>query len=456
VQNWNRSSESSTKPIPKVIADLSWMEDSAVLGKDLSAELVKTRYAVRGKRNRYLENTTSNVTFHESQNPIKELSWEYRLLVLFRYWNIIEYFFPAKYMTDHNWNDVLTAHIPKFIEVESGLEWSKTVARLISEINDTHACSEWIPAFGDYGTDVMMSFIENKLVATNATGGIKPGDEILTIDGKHPSEIKAKVAEYFSISNEGGLLRQTAVYARRTNNQTITITYISDGNTKTENFPTRLFRNGGPTQMETPSTRAFNTAFQLVEDGTIGYINAGYYVATEASVMMNQFRNTKGIIIDMRIYPNSSMFSLTYGYFTNVIQNFSQLGQTDAHTPGIVYLFGRSNAYTSNYSTYSGKVVVIVNENTQSNGEYVTMQLQTIPGCVTIGSQTAGADGNISRFYITNGLQTVISGLGVNYPDGTETQRVGIRIDEIVKPTIAGIKAGKDELYERAVELIYQ
>ena len=359
-------------------------------------------------------------------------------------------------MTDHNWNNVLTAQIPKFIEVASDLEYRKTVARLISEINDTHACSEWIPVFGGYGTDIIMAFVENKLVATNAIGGIKPGDEILTIDGKYPSDIKAKVAEYFSISNEGGLLRQTAVYAGRTNHLTITIKYISDGNTKTEIFPTRLIRTGGPTQMDAPSSRAFNTGYQLVEDGTISYINAGYYLSAEASTMMNQFKDTKGIIIDMRIYPNSSMFSLTYGYFTNTVQNFCHFGMTDANTPGIVYLSGRSNAYTPNNSIYSGKVVVIVNENTQSQGEFVTMQLQTIPGCITIGSQTAGADGDISRFYISDGLQTIISGLGVIYPDGTETQRTGIRIDEIVKPTIDGIKAGRDELYEKAVELINQ
>ena len=98
--------------------------------------------------------------------------------------------------------------------------------------------------------------------------------------------------------------------------------------------------------------------------------------------------------------------------------------------------------------------MVIVNENTQSSAEFSTMIFQTIPGCITIGSQTAGADGNVSEFYLPGNIRTRISGLGVYYPDGTETQRVGVHIDEIVKPTVAGIKAGRDELYERAVEII--
>ena len=48
----------------------------------------------------------------------------------------------------------------------------------------------------------------------------------------------------------------------------------------------------------------------------------------------------------------------------------------------------------------------------------------------------------------------MISGIGILYPDGTETQRKGVKIDIEVKPTIEGIKAGKDELFEKAKALI--
>ncbi|MFK7979226.1 MAG: hypothetical protein AB8G86_04545 [Saprospiraceae bacterium] len=52
---------------------------------------------------------------------------------------------------------------------------------------------------------------------------------------------------------------------------------------------------------------------------------------------------------------------------------------------------------------------------------------------------------------LPGGLRSRISGLGVYYPDGTETQRIGIVPDT---PTIQGIRAGRDELIEKAVELI--
>jgi hypothetical protein len=51
-------------------------------------------------------------------------------------------------------------------------------------------------------------------------------------------------------------------------------------------------------------------------------------------------------------------------------------------------------------------------------------------------------------------LLFIVTGIGVFYPDGTKTQRTGIKIDKIVKPTMEGIKAGKDELLGEAVHII--
>jgi C-terminal processing protease CtpA/Prc len=40
---------------------------------------------------------------------------------------------------------------------------------------------------------------------------------------------------------------------------------------------------------------------------------------------------------------------------------------------------------------------------------------------------------------------------GVYYPDGTETQQIGIIPDIEVMPTIKGIREGRDELLEKAI-----
>ena len=99
-------------------------------------------------------------------------------------------------------------------------------------------------------------------------------------------------------------------------------------------------------------------------------------------------------------------------------------------------------------------LIIIVDVNTQSHAEYVTMALQTVPNSIVIGSITAGADGNMSFLDLPYYENTTFSGHGVYYPDGTQTQRVGIKIDKVIKPTIQGYKEGRDELLEMATEMI--
>ena len=103
---------------------------------------------------------------------------------------------------------------------------------------------------------------------------------------------------------------------------------------------------------------------------------------------------------------------------------------------------------------YQGKVVVLVDEVSQSQAEYTAMAFRSAPQATVIGSTTAGADGNVSEIPLPGGHRTMISGIGVFYPDKKPTQRVGIIPDFEVKPTIAGIRAGRDEVLEEALRRI--
>ncbi len=71
-----------------------------------------------------------------------------------------------------------------------------------------------------------------------------------------------------------------------------------------------------------------------------------------------------------------------------------------------------------------------------------------------VGSQTAGADGNVSLIRLPGGITTYFSGLGVFYPDGKPTQRVGIVPDVVVTPTIKGLREGRDEVLEAALAIL--
>lgn len=48
----------------------------------------------------------------------------------------------------------------------------------------------------------------------------------------------------------------------------------------------------------------------------------------------------------------------------------------------------------------------------------------------------------------------MVSGTGVFYPDRTPTQRTGILPDVALRPTLAGLRRGRDEVLEEAIRRI--
>lgn len=176
--------------------------------------------------------------------------------------------------------------------------------------------------------------------------------------------------------------------------------------------------------------------------------------------IMKAFKDTKGIVVDMRSYPSEFMPFTFVPYiktgvqtlFEDIKSSFSKFTNVDFMRPGTFRMRKEVSVRATN--EFKGKVVVIVYEITQSQAKYTTMAFQSSPNVIVIGSTTAGADGNVSSIILPGGVSTMFSGIGVLYPDGSETQRKGIRIDENIKPTIKGIKAGRDELLERAIEII--
>ena len=166
-----------------------------------------------------------------------------------------------------------------------------------------------------------------------------------------------------------------------------------------------------------------------------------------------EFKDTKGMIIDIRNYPSAFVpFSLET-FFSADGNPFVKFSKLNWLTPG-EFSFTQTLNIPASTEPYKGKLMVLVNDISQSQAEYTAMAFRAGDNTTIIGSTTAGADGNVSSIMLPGGLRTMISGIGVYYPDGTETQRVGIVPDVEVLPTVKGIKDGRDELLEKAIQLI--
>ena len=454
----------STPDSAKLLPDFTWINPS-ILGKELTASLNSVRIGEPDKENYYiaLANGVGNPVF---KNERSYVSMDYkdagfRLLSLFRYWNMINYFFPYKNLIDEDWNAVLREFIPKMVNAKDELQYKLTVLALIARIHDTHA-NIWgmDHALNSYKglryAAVETNFIEGKAVVTDffdeALGeksGLKIGDIINAVDGKNVDQIIKENLHLTPASNYPTQLRNIARDLLRSNEDTLQLD-ITSGTEKR----TKLIQTFGQDQVNVYARfQKRDTCFRMM-DSAISYIYPGTLRNEFLPTIMDQVNKTKGLIIDFRCYPSDFIVFTLSEYLLPAPKSFVKFSVGSITTPGLFTFGSKLNVGRNNPDYYKGKVVIIVNETTQSSAEYQTMGLQVAPKAVVIGSTTAAADGNVSKIILPGNLQTMISGIGVYYPDGRETQRVGIVPDIEVKPSIQGIREGRDELLERAISII--
>ena len=94
---------------------------------------------------------------------------------------------------------------------------------------------------------------------------------------------------------------------------------------------------------------------------------------------------------------------------------------------------------------------MLIDERTISQAEHTGLFLEAANGTRFVGSPTAGANGDITNFTVPGGITIMFSGQGVRHADGRQLQRIGLVPDVEATPTIAGIRAGRDEVLEAAV-----
>lgn len=441
--------------------DLAWIENN-----NISLKLKDVLYNIYKNRNQgyqyYIKMrpyTCNPVFMNEEAYMGKEHlpDAKFRLLSLFRYWNMINYFFPYKYMTDKNWNSILQEYIPYFINSESRLEYELITARLLGEVCDSHAFLQegWdnIESLkGFKQIPAVVQYIENQFVITRAENtGLKRGDIITGIDGKPIGNIVDSLKRYYPASNNAVRMNFITNDIFRSNKDYIQIEYISSsGNVKqkiikTENRKDWLYNFS--------KEKDTHSSYKFI-DKDVGYIDLRTTTKKDISVTKQVFNNTKGLIIDIRSLP-PDIFHMLAPYFVSNTKGFSKHTRGNPDNPG-EFIFSPTYRIPKSKDFYKGKLVVIVNEETFSNAEYAAMAFQAGENTTIIGSQTGGTDGNISKIVLPGGLITYISGNGIYYPDGKETQRVGIIPDIEVKPTIKGIREGRDEPLEKAIEIIKQ
>ena len=447
--------------------NINWITTSTAFNNKVKMQLKYIYYNKNQDASRYIKilNNTADFSGEKTYDNLGFPDKRYRLLFLSRFWNMINYFAPYKYLTT-NWDNVLQKLIPKIISSKGTISYYKTLEELSKSLNDGHSQltlsgqrSATDLFFGSYTPPFYCEILDKQVIIRNVGNdliakslNIKQGDVVLKINGEEVTKIIAQRKMYISSSNQADENHQLsgfildgqtpkATLEIKRDNKIIktTITRISTKNRDWGAFINYTYNDVG--------YKKLNDSILLIYAMQIWNGNI--------DTIKHLIKQSKAVIFDVRNHPQNDAFFLIadpflsepkmIDYSTIALPLFPSLFKWKANPNKIGHV---------NESAYKGKVIILCDERTQSQGEYSCMVLQTIPGSVTIGSETAGADGLVTYIPLGSGLTISYSGYGVYYPDKTQTQRVGIKIDIPVKKTLEAIRNNKDEILERALRYV--
>lgn len=188
----------------------------------------------------------------------------------------------------------------------------------------------------------------------------------------------------------------------------------------------------------------------------IRYFDLNAAEAPALSAIMPLLTKADGIVFDMRGYPGGAahqlMRHLIDGPATSAQWNVPIV--TLPHGKGWEWNTGGRWQLKPAKPRLSAKVAFITDGRAISYAESIMGIVEAYKLGEIVGSTTAGTNGNVNPFKLPGGYTISWTGMKVLKHDGSRHHGVGIVPTVPVEPTAAGIAAGRDEVLERAVEVL--
>jgi C-terminal processing protease CtpA/Prc len=453
---------------PAQPASIDWIRDTGLLGDRLSAQLQAVHAARPADGEQFwvgLMPNVGNPDFSREPGyanvPVEDTG--YRLLSLYRFWNIIEYWCPNRDVIGEDWPQVMSEFVPLVVSASDVDSFYRLLLMLIARLNDTHT-----QLFGAYAMrppgmqgqlPVVMRWVDNQVVVAGwadeffgRATGLQKGDVILAVDGRPVPELMAEWAPYYSASNEPQRRMNLAKAVARGPVGSCRLQVLRTG----EEFELTADRMayGKIDQMVGRRHTLAGPAYRMLMPG-VAYmaLNGIKRDSVQTWIEDALAQDATGLVIDCRAYPGDFPIFQLGGHLVKEPTRFVAFTRADSANPG-AFVWDDYIPLDPVAPHFPGKVVVLVDETSMSSAEYHALAFRAAPQAMVMGSTSSGADGNVSRFALPGGLTTMISGIGVFDDERQPTQRVGIVPDEVVLPTIEGIRDGRDEVLEAAVEVL--
>jgi len=448
------------------MVDFSWINNE--LPKNISTKLSSMHDYFNNGKNYYALYNGSEFISLKNENHINindEFSLEKKFLILFRFWNVIEYYWPNKHLLKNDWDDIFEFYVNKIIDSKSQLDFNLVMFGINNALNDAHAMHFNNRLIKDsvIGTKNLCinfeiingrAFVDSYDSANSfliEENGFQVGDEVISCSKGTVEDIFEKVKSYAKFSDNRTIERLVANELTHSFTTKIHFQVI-----RKEKLKTIDIEHWGYSKIDT------SDALMQISKNII-YIKANQF--TETILNLNFKKHYKGllksdtIILDLRDgrvpYTIRSVFS-KYLYSKKVISYLVSPGKRSLR-PGY---FVNDNDYDvyggRRKNKFKGTLVILVNGKTGSIGECTGYTLQQYEKSIVIGTRTWGTAAYAFPINILeNDISSMFTICALMKMDGTYYDNNGLELDYFIDYTKQNdIKWSQDYILESAINYI--
>jgi C-terminal processing protease CtpA/Prc len=423
------------------------------LGSNLSARIPLTLYSdengTLGKDERYsFDELTKELETADFGGLTADRKFV-RLADVIIAWNIFQHFYPYFDVVNVDWEEELTNALQSALKDRSEKDFYYTLCLLVAKLQDGHGFV-FHPMLNERGgLPLRVDWIENHIVVTASleSSPFQTGDVILSIDGVKAENALKGAEKFLSGSPQWKRWRalQRFGYGERGSTAKIELKRGS------EVMEVDVERN----VEQQPVPDVTRPPIQRVED-RIFYVDLSRASWPEIQQKIEDLAEAKGVIFDLRGYPNGNHQIICH------LLKENDTSKAWMQIPLIIYPDRENIAgyqrtgwgLMAREPHIEGKVVFLVDGRAISYAESFMSFIEYYKLGEIVGQPTAGTNGNVNPFALPGDFRITWTGMRVVKHDGTRHHLIGILPTVPVERTIRGVIEGRDEFFEKALELI--
>ena len=338
------------------------------------------------------------------------------------------------------------------------------IAQTLLDLNDSHTF--FLPPAKnvrvEYGWTIQMIGDRCFVIAVKPKSdaeakGLKPGDEILSIDGFRPNRKEMwKVNYYYHALSPRAVMRFAVQSPGEKEPRQLEIASKVTQLKRVMNLSSNIDLWDLIREQEDAQMAEFHR-FQTVGKVAIWKMPSFSFDPKDVNdIMQGRIAKSNDLILDLRGNGGGYVVTLEQlaGYFFETDTKIADLKTRKPEKP--------QTAKSQGQKGFKGRIVVLVDGNSASASEIFARLMQIEKRGVVLGDQSSGSVMQ-SRFYPQSfGTDRVIfygvsvTGADVIMTDGKSLEHTGVTPDEKIIPTGADLAARRDPVLARALELLGQ